>query len=661
MTRTHLIGRVIVITASLLSWYEPIKAAVTQEAPGSSWPMFRGDTSRTGFQSAESQLTPPLLVRWTALRGDPLLADTDVEIESSPVIANGKVYIIATIKDFKYHSGYDSSLVCLDLKTGQVLWQMPLGTEGIWSTPTLDGQDRIYVAAWDGRLYALNADTGQVLWSQVVAPGGQRALRASPLVINGRVYVGTFEQFGNAGHLYVLDGATGATLSQRTLRGGMFASPVIVGTNQLAVILNSDESRIVQVYDVSTDQLALPKWEKVVVGESAWFPSSTPAYANGLLFYRSGRSQAGVNEGWLYVLDAKTGADVIPPYRLPGSFWSSPALDASHLYVTGSIDVLYCFDMTRLLAGDPNPVLWTYKSRYGPIAASPAIANGFIYLSTDDTGSFDGAFFALDAATGNEVWHYEANQGVGSAQASPAVADGTVIFASYDDDQFIDHGVYAFRMPSPPVLSPIGNQTVNEGQPLTFTVSATDPDGDPLTLSARLANGEPLSAIGASFTDGGKGSGTFSWTPTHTQTGSTVLTVTVADAGGLSASQSVRVWVQPTSLVLAGHIQDHMGKPVPGVLVRLLGLGRYPTRTRIETLTDAQGRFQFTDLQTTSALQRAIQRCQQFDVCSTRYTTIWPRKPGLRILDPKTGLPLAHVIFDTARLQDILGVDFIAQ
>ena len=37
---------------------------------------------------------------------------------------------------------------------------------------------------------------------------------------------------------------------------------------------------------------------------------------------------------------------------------------------------------------------------------------------------------------------------------------------------------------NPPVLSPLGSKSVNEGVPLTFTVSASDPDGNGLTFSA---------------------------------------------------------------------------------------------------------------------------------------------------------------------------------
>ena len=55
----------------------------------------------------------------------------------------------------------------------------------------------------------------------------------------------------------------------------------------------------------------------------------------------------------------------------------------------------------------------------------------------------------------------------------------------------------------PPVLAPIGSQSVSEGQPLTFTATATDPDGNALTFSGgSLPTGATLTPAGA-----------FSWTP----------------------------------------------------------------------------------------------------------------------------------------------------
>ncbi len=62
----------------------------------------------------------------------------------------------------------------------------------------------------------------------------------------------------------------------------------------------------------------------------------------------------------------------------------------------------------------------------------------------------------------------------------------------------------------PPFLNPIGSKTVNEGELLEFTITATDPDGDALTYAA---NNLPP---GATFDPATQ---TFRWTPTYDQAG----------------------------------------------------------------------------------------------------------------------------------------------
>jgi hypothetical protein len=86
-----------------------------------------------------------------------------------------------------------------------------------------------------------------------------------------------------------------------------------------------------------------------------------------------------------------------------------------------------------------------------------------------------------------------------------------------------------------PVLNPIGNRGINEGNLLTFTVSATDPNsGDVLALSASTL------PSGATFNPN---TGVFSWTPTEAQgPGTYVVTFTVSD-GQATDSEMVTITV----------------------------------------------------------------------------------------------------------------------
>ncbi|HUJ71692.1 MAG TPA: putative Ig domain-containing protein, partial [Verrucomicrobiae bacterium] len=90
-----------------------------------------------------------------------------------------------------------------------------------------------------------------------------------------------------------------------------------------------------------------------------------------------------------------------------------------------------------------------------------------------------------------------------------------------------------YQADQPPVLTPISDQTVAAGQPLAFTLSATDPDSTNLTFSA-----VPLPG-GATFSTS---TGFFGWTPSLSQTGAYAVTFSVTD-GLLTNSQTASITV----------------------------------------------------------------------------------------------------------------------
>ena len=94
---------------------------------------------------------------------------------------------------------------------------------------------------------------------------------------------------------------------------------------------------------------------------------------------------------------------------------------------------------------------------------------------------------------------------------------------------------------TPPILSPITSQTVNVGQTVAFTASATDTDQPPPTLTFALLVG----ATNATLTTN---SGAFLFRPLVTQANSTnTFTLQVSDNGAppLIATQSFAVMVNP--------------------------------------------------------------------------------------------------------------------
>jgi uncharacterized protein (UPF0179 family) len=96
-----------------------------------------------------------------------------------------------------------------------------------------------------------------------------------------------------------------------------------------------------------------------------------------------------------------------------------------------------------------------------------------------------------------------------------------------------------------PVLSSIGNQTVNAGAIINFTAVATDADSPPNTLTFSLPSAPSGATIGAS-------SGVFNWRPTVAQANTTNnITVRVTDNGSpaLFDEKTFTVTVNPLSAV----------------------------------------------------------------------------------------------------------------
>jgi hypothetical protein len=90
---------------------------------------------------------------------------------------------------------------------------------------------------------------------------------------------------------------------------------------------------------------------------------------------------------------------------------------------------------------------------------------------------------------------------------------------------------------APPVLSVPGPQTVLEREPLSFLVTAVDPDGQAVVL---YASNLPA---GAGFTDHRNNSGTFSWTPGSFDAGFYIVFFLADDTFGGTDNDSVEIEV----------------------------------------------------------------------------------------------------------------------
>lgn len=150
----------------------------------------------------------------------------------------------------------------------------------------------------------------------------------------------------------------------------------------------------------------------------------------------------------------------------------------------------------------------------------------------------------FNPATQTFTWTPTADQGPGNYAPVFTVSDGTDS-ASETVNVAVTGGTN-----DAPVLAPIGNKTVTVGNTLTFTVSATDADGDPLTFAALNL---PASAT---FDTGTR---TFTWTPTAAQApGSYPVTFTASD-GQVTDAEAISITVNAA----AGANQAPVFTPIP--------------------------------------------------------------------------------------------------
>lgn len=171
---------------------------------------------------------------------------------SGPAVADGRVFV-ADFTPLQGLRGTERALA-LDEQTGKILWtrEWPANYRGMsWplgprATPTVDG-DRVYFAGADGRLLCLNVKSGDVLWQKDYAAdyGADRAkwgfdwgFASSPLVDGNRLIALVGGQ-GNA-KVVAFDKITGKeiwrALSSDTELG--VGQPIIIsagGTRQLII------------------------------------------------------------------------------------------------------------------------------------------------------------------------------------------------------------------------------------------------------------------------------------------------------------------------------------------------------------------------------------------------------------------------------------------
>ncbi len=223
---------------------------------------------------------------------------------------------------------------------------------------------------------------------------------SSPMVVDGVVYVGTYDRT-----LLALDAATGTERWRFTTDGAIGGSPAVAD----GVVYVGDEARVLYAVHADTGE---QRW-RVDLGDSLY--TAAPAVVDGTVYLTSGAggTAPAVVDGIVYA--GGDGSASRSPLRVHAIDAASGQERWRHAVAA---DGLFALDATT---GEEQ---W-YFTTTGPVYhSSPVVANGTVYV-----GSKDGNVYAVDATTGAERWRFTTGNAV---YASPAVVDEIVYVGSTD-------------------------------------------------------------------------------------------------------------------------------------------------------------------------------------------------------------------------------------
>jgi len=296
-----------------------------------------------------------------------------------------------------------------------LLWDRDLGAREIGSTPTV-AFGRVYVTTLQG-LYALDAETGQTVWSNGSVKGF-----SSPAAFDGTIVVG-----GADGRLYRLNATNGAErwnvslVGSTSLFGGIKSSPKVAFDMVYVGTFNETggPGEIVALW-VSNGTVA---WRH----PTGSIHLSSPAVVGGTGYVGvMGRYNPASEIGYdsPYGVLALNAADGAERWFFPttGSVAASPVIVASNLVVASKDGRAYAIDRASGIE------VWRAEVNAG--VSSPAVFGNTVYVGGGAFGGAGGRMTAVNASTGAVVWTFTAN---GPVQSSPTVADGKLFFSTNTD------------------------------------------------------------------------------------------------------------------------------------------------------------------------------------------------------------------------------------
>ncbi len=391
------------------------------------------------------------------------VAELGTETHSSPIVANGRVYIGTNNghpRDPK-HQGDRGVLMCFEEATGRLLWQLvvPKRVEdiyydwpqsGIASPATVEG-DRVYIVSNRGEVMCLdakgmaNGNDGPFLdeGAHMTPQGSNTVSNLTPGPLDADI-LWLFDLTSGAG-IWSHDAAHSSIL----IRGNYLYLNTGTGVDNTHRKIRTPDAPSLVVLDKRSGQFVARDQEHMApnIFHSTWSaPSLGRVNGRELLFFAGGngilyafnpklphgnpREIQNLTCVWQFDFDPEAPKTNVHKFNSnrresPSNFFGMPVFYHNRVYLAGGGDIwwgkneawLKCIDATGAAERSGTRLVWSYTLQKH-VLGTPAIVNGMVFIA--DIGH---VLHCVDAETGQGFWTEELK---GEAWASPLAADGKV-------------------------------------------------------------------------------------------------------------------------------------------------------------------------------------------------------------------------------------------
>ncbi|WP_436902678.1 outer membrane protein assembly factor BamB family protein [Halovenus halobia] len=250
---------------------------------------------------------------------------------------------------------------------------------------------------------SLDSDPGGA-WQSTTATD---AFRASAVVADGTVYAANLD-----GNLYAFDAVSGDPLDgwPVALGASSQATPTVAG----GTVYVGNENGTLRAIDGTSGET---QWRFDTEGAIR----GAPAVHDGVVYATGG-------DGVVYAIDAETGAETLWEFDTGQGVSGDVAIRGGPAVTTGETVTVYVANTGGVVYAIENgEQQWEQIVESGQVQSTPVVANGSVYVGAVQSAA--GFLYALDAASGQRDWQFEAD---GAILAAPAATSDYVYVGSRD-------------------------------------------------------------------------------------------------------------------------------------------------------------------------------------------------------------------------------------